>query len=366
MQPVQDTNVASYEELPSPRDLRREIPLAPSGQHSVIYGRQTVQDILSGADPRLMVIVGPCTIHDPEGAGLEFARRLANLSDELSDQLVLVMRVCFAKPRPSPDGWTGLVNDPDLDASFHVDKGLRMARRFLVNIVELGMPVGIEFVNPNLPQYVGDLVSWAGLGSRTLESATFRDLASGLSMPVGFKNDPDGGIETAIAAIHSAMRAHKFVGLTEEGRAAIVSTRGNNDPHLILRGGLSPNYGSDDIASILDMLARAKATTRILIDCAHANSEWDPRNQGKVFRDGLSQIEAGNLSIAGFLLESHLNWGKQPILRNRDEMEYGVSVTDACIDWTLAEELLREAHERYGAAIERLGDDAVRRGRFRA
>ena len=365
MQPVQDTNIASYEELPSPRELRREIPLAPSAQHSVLYGRQTVQDILTGADPRLMVVVGPCTIHDPEGAGYEFASRLAALSDELSDQLVLVMRVCFAKPRPSPEGWTGLVDDPDLDASFHVDKGLRMARRFLVRIAELGLPIGVEFVNPNLPQYLGDLVSWTCLGSRTLESATFRDLASGLSMPVGFKNDPDGGLETAIAAIHSAMRAHKFVGLTEDGRQAIVSTRGNPDPHLILRGGVSPNYGSDDIASILEMLARAKATTRILVDCAHANSEWDPRNQSKVFRDGLTQIEAGNLSLAGFLLESHLNWGSQPIRRSRDEMEYGVSVTDACIDWTLTEELLREAHERYGAAIERLGDDAVRRGRFR-
>ncbi len=366
MQPVQDTNIERYEELPSPRELRREIPLSPAAQHAVLYGRQTVQDILSGADPRLLVVIGPCTIHDPEGAGYEFATRLADLSDELSDQLFLVMRVCFAKPRPSADGWTGLVNDPDLDASFHVGKGLRMARRFLVRIAELGLPVGIEFVNPNLPQYFGELISWAGLGSRTLESATFRDLASGLSMPVGFKNSADGSIEAAIAAIHSTMRPHKFVGITEDGRQAVVETRGNPDPHLVLRGGAMPNYGSGDIAAILEMLSRAKASTRILVDCAHANSEWEPRNQERVLRDGLSQIEAGNLAIAGFLLESHLNWGRQPILRDRDQMEYGVSVTDACIDWNTAEELLREAHSRYGAALARLGEDAVRRGRFRA
>lgn len=366
MQPVNDTNVAAYECLPSPRELRREIPVTAAAQHSVLYGRETVQDILSGADPRLLVVVGPCTIHDPEGAGYEFASRLADLSDELSDQLVLVMRVCFAKPRPSPDGWTGLVNDPDLDASFHVEKGLRLARRLLVRIAELGLPVGVEFVNPNVPQYVGELVSWACLGSRTLESAAFRDLASGLSMPVGFKNASDGTLGQAIAAIHSSMRPHKFVGIDEDGRLALIESRGNPDPHLILRGGAAPNYGSGDIAAILEMLERAKASTRILVDCAHANSEWEPRNQEKVLRDGLSQIEAGNLAIAGFLLESHLHWGCQPILRDRDRMEYGVSVTDPCIDWETAEALLRETHERYGAAIARLGDAAARRGRFRA
>ncbi len=310
-----DVRIDGADELPSPLQIRREIAADGAARHAVQYGRETVEAILDGADPRLLMVVGPCSIHDPEGAGLEFAKRLAALSDELSDRLFLVMRVCFAKPRASLDGWAGLVCDPYMDGSFRMDQGLRKARRFLVSLAEMGLPAGVEFVNPVVPQYLGDLVSWACLGSRTTESMEYRNLASGLSMPVGFKNATDGSVEETIGAIHSAMRPFRFLGVSEEGRLAVLSTKGNPYSHLVMRGGHMPNYQSSRMAEVERLLEAAKVSNRVLVDCAHANSEWNPNNQETVLRDGLRQIEAGDLCLAGFILESHLNWGRQPILR---------------------------------------------------
>jgi 3-deoxy-7-phosphoheptulonate synthase len=347
--PLNNINIGSVTEIPTPREIQRELPVPPRVQHAVLRFRGGIEDILDGRDPRLLMVVGPCSIHDTK-AGVEYAGRLARLAQDLNDQLLIVMRVYYEKPRTSV-GWKGLINDPFMDDSFRIDQGLRIARRFLLDVAELGLPAGTEALDPLTPQYIGDLVSWTAIGARTTESQTHREMASGLSTPVGFKNGTDGSVETAINAIRSALRSHHFLGVTDEGRQAVFCTTGNPYPHVVLRGGTTPNYSSRHIQKVEKALAEAKLPVRIVVDCSHGNSEKDPRKQGDVLRDCLSQIEAGNTSIVGFMMESHLHWGNQPIQRITEKMDYGVSVTDACMDWETTERLLREAHDRYSRIL---------------
>ncbi len=353
MNPLVNINIGSVTELPSPREIQCELPVPPRVQLAVLRARGAIEDVLDGRDNRLLVVVGPCSIHDPK-AGLEYARRLAELSKSLDDELLIVMRVYFEKPRTAV-GWKGLINDPFMDDSFQVDQGLRLARQFLLDVAALGLAAGTEALDPLAPQYIGDLIAWTAIGARTAESQTHREMASGLSTPVGFKNGTDGSIETAINAIRAAMRSHHFLGVTAEGRQAVFATTGNAYPHLVLRGGQTPNYSSRNIQRVEEALAAAKLPRRIMVDCSHGNSEKDPRRQAEVLRDCLTQIENGNRSIFGFMLESNLHWGQQPIGRDPARMEYGVSVTDACMDWETTEELLREMHERHGPVRERPG-----------
>lgn len=348
MNPLANVNIGSIIELPTPHEIHRELPVPARVQHHVLRSRETIENILDGRDPRLLMVVGPCSIHDTK-AGIEYAQRLAALTRELEDRLFLVMRVYFEKPRTTV-GWKGLINDPYMDHSFQIQQGLRLARRFLLDVAALGLPAGTEALDPLTPQYIGDLIAWTAIGARTTESQTHREMASGLSTPVGFKNGTDGSIETAINAIRSARRSHHFLGVTDDGRQAVFATTGNPYPHLVLRGGDGPNYGSQSMQKVEKALAEAKLPVRVLVDCSHGNSEKDPRRQGDVLEDCLSQIDRGNRTIFGFMLESHLNWGNQPIRSDPERMEYGVSVTDACIDWETTEALLRAAHDRIGAS----------------
>ena len=341
--PLRDTNIQSVTDIPTPRELETELPASPKLQRAIVRFREEVGDILSGTDGRLLAIVGPCSIHDTK-AGLEYAQRLASLSRELDDELRIVMRVYFEKPR-SMVGWKGLISDPDMNGTFDVEKGLRLARRFLLDVASLGLPAGTEVLDPILPQYFLDLVSWAVIGVRTSESQIHREIASGLSMPVGFKNATDGTLDSPISAMKLCQRPQHFLGATEDGTFAVFETNGNEHPHLVLRGHPTPNYGSRHIARTEEALRAAKLPLRIIVDCSHGNSEGDPRRQADVLRDVLSQIENGNTSILGIMLESNLEWSCQPIQANRDRMDYGVSVTDPCMDWDTTAELLREAHD---------------------
>ncbi len=346
MNPLVNINIGSVTELPAPREIQRELPVPARTQLAVLRARAAIEDVLDGRDGRLLVIVGPCSIHDAK-SGLEYAQRLAELARTLDDELLIVMRVYFEKPRTAI-GWKGLINDPFMDDSFQIDQGLRLARRFLLDVAALGLPAGTEALDPVMPQYIGDLIAWTAIGARTAESQTHREMASGLSTPVGFKNGTDGSFDSAINAIRAAMRPHHFLGVTAEGRQAVFATTGNPYPHIVLRGGHSPNYSSSCIRRVEQALASAKLPQRILVDCSHGNSERDPRKQADVLRDCLAQIENGNNSIIGFMMESHLHWGQQPIQRDPTRMDYGVSVTDACMDWDTTETLLRELHEHYG------------------
>ena len=360
MNPLTNININSVVELPPPREIQREIPVPSKVQHQVLRFRGSIEDLLDGREARLLMVVGPCSIHDPK-AGLEYARRLADLAQELEDEILVVMRVYFEKPRTQM-GWKGLINDPFMDDSFRVDQGLRLARRFLLDVALLGLPAGTEALDPLTPQYIGDLISWTAIGARTTEPQTHREMASGISTPVGFKNSTDGSIEAAINAIHSAQRPHHFLGVTDEGRQAVFSTAGNPYPHIVLRGGSEPNYSSRHIQQVEKQLGDAKLPVRIVVDCSHGNSEKDPRRQADVLHDCLSQIENGNKSIVGFMMESHLHWGNQAIRREIEKMEYGVSITDPCMDWETTESLLREAHDRFGRA-KHSGTRGERHGR---
>ncbi len=355
MNPLNNINIDSISELPTPREIQREIPVPPRTQHAILRYRGAIEDILDSRDARLLLVVGPCSIHDTK-AGLEYAKRLADLARAVDDEIMIVMRVYFEKPRTSI-GWKGLINDPYMDDSFRIDQGLRTARSFLLSVAEMGLPAGTEALDPLTPQYIGDLVAWTAIGARTAESQTHREMASGLSTPVGFKNATDGSIDSAINAIRSALRPHHFLGVTDEGRQAVFSTNGNPYPHIVLRGGSQPNYSSRSIQKVEKALSTAGLPGRIMIDCSHGNSDKDPRKQGDVLRDCMTQIENGNTSILGFMLESNLSWGNQPIQRIVEEMEYGVSVTDACIDWETTEMLVHEIHDRYRRVRQNLMRD---------
>jgi len=308
----------------------------------VVKARRAIQDILDGRDRRLFVVVGPCSIHDTE-AGLDYARRLRALSDELADTLLLVMRVYFEKPRTSL-GWKGLINDPFMDDSFRIDVGMEKARRFLLDLTALGLGAATEALDPIGPQYYGDLIAWTAIGARTAESQTHREMSSGLSTPVGFKNSTEGDVEVAVNAILSAGRPHAFLGISSQGRSAIVRTRGNRHGHLVLRGGGGrPNFDTVSISLAEQTLQKAKLPQNIVVDCSHANSWKKPELQPLVLRDGVHQIREGNRSVVGVMVESFLEAGNQPIPEDLTKLRYGCSVTDACVSWETTEKMLREA-----------------------
>jgi 3-deoxy-7-phosphoheptulonate synthase len=339
---LDNLNVAGLEEMPTPDEVKTDVPLPDDAALTVAKGRATIQRILDREDPRLMVVIGPCSIHDP-GAAIEYATRLRRLADRVQDTLFLVMRVYFEKPRTST-GWKGFVNDPLMDDSFRIDQGIVRARNLLVEFAKMGLPAGSEALDPLSPQYLGDLISWYTIGARTTESQTHREMASGLSAPVGFKNGTDGGLDTAINAIRSAGQPHGFLGINRFGRPAIIRTRGNRYGHLILRGGGGrPNYEAANVGRAEAALQKAGLSPNIIVDSSHANSLKDHNRQPVVFRDCVDQIRHGNRSIVGLMAESNLHAGSQNIPSNLAELKYGVSVTDACIDWNTTESMLLDA-----------------------
>jgi 3-deoxy-7-phosphoheptulonate synthase len=339
----ENLNIVSQDTLLSPTQLHEEMPAGNQATQTVSSARAALANILSGRDPRLAVVVGPCSIHDPRAA-MEYAQRLKALSDELADQLLIVMRVYFEKPRTTV-GWKGLINDPRMDDSFRIEEGLRLARRLLIDLNDLGLPCGTEALDPITPQYLGDLIAWSAIGARTTESQTHRELASGLSSPVGFKNGTDGNLEVALNAMLSAAQPHAFLGINGEGVVAITQTRGNAFGHLILRGGAVPNYDSVAVAQAEAALRAAKLPVNIVVDCSHANSRKNHALQPLVLKDVVHQIADGNRSIKGVMLESNLFEGNQKLQAPQD-LRYGVSITDACIDWDTTAACLREAAVR--------------------
>jgi 3-deoxy-7-phosphoheptulonate synthase len=342
---LNNTNVVAERILVSPADLKRHLPCTPTGEETVRNGRETVKDILSRNDHRLLVVVGPCSIHDVEAA-MDYAGRLKALSGEVNDALFLVMRIYFEKPRTAV-GWKGLINDPYMDDSFRIEEGLHRARELLVWIADLGLPAGTEALDPITPQYLSDLFSWSAIGARTTESQTHREMASGLSMPVGFKNGTDGSLDVAINALQSVSHPHSFLGINQIGQVAVIQTRGNVCGHLILRGGgRQPNYDSVHVALCEQALDKAGLPRNIMVDCSHGNSNKQPERQPLVAENAASQILEGNRSITGLMLESHINAGNQPIPKELSKLRYGVSVTDPCIDWDTTERLLRGLRER--------------------
>jgi len=337
---TRDLRVDSIRPLVPPAILLEELPLGEEGSRFVVRSREEVREVLDGRDDRLLVVVGPCSIHDPDAAR-DYARRLRALADELAGDLLVVMRVYFEKPRTTV-GWKGLINDPRLDGSFAINEGLRLARRLLLDLVDLGLPAGCEFLDPITPQFTSDLVTWAAIGARTTESQVHRELASALSMPVGFKNGTDGGVQIAIDAVRAAAHPHCFLGVTEQGLAGIVATRGNADCHVILRGGQSgPNYDAISVAKTLAALRDAGLPPRLMIDASHGNSEKDYRRQPLVARDVGAQLAQGEAGIVGIMMESFLVDGRQD-LGDRSRLVYGQSVTDACMGWETTAPVLRD------------------------
>ncbi len=342
---IHNINVASQNILVTPRQLSAELPITEAAERTITAGRQAVWDILDRRDHRLMVVVGPCSIHDPKAA-MDYAKRLKVLADELNDTLCIIMRVYFEKPRTTV-GWKGLINDPYMDDSFKIEEGLRIGRKLLIDINDLGLPAATEALDPISPQYLQDLISWNAIGARTTESQTHREMASGLSAAVGFKNGTDGGLTVATNALQSAARPHRFLGINSKGQVSVYTTRGNRYGHVVLRGGSSgPNFDSVNIKLAEDALDKAKLAANIMVDCSHANSNKNHELQALVADNVTGQIEDGNRSIIGLMIESHINAGNQSIPQNLDDLEYGVSVTDACIDWPTTEACLRSVAGR--------------------
>jgi len=340
MLPTHNLHVKESIRLTAPRDLKAQLPMTESANKTVVAGRETISAILKQTDPRLLVVIGPCSIHDPKGA-LEYAARLKALSKELEDQLFIVMRVYFEKPRTTV-GWKGLIYDPHLDGSDNIQAGLKQARELLLQINEMGLPAATEFLDPVVPQYIADLVSWAAIGARTTESQTHRQMASGLSMPVGFKNGTDGGLQIAIDAMQSAMRPHSFLGIDQEGCTSIVRTTGNPYGHVVLRGGrLHTNFDADSIREAAANLQKAGLPPTLMVDCSHANSLKQHAKQEEVWRSLIEQRVAGSKPITSVMIESNLSEGSQSIPQNLAELRYGVSVTDACLGWDVTERALR-------------------------
>ena len=338
--PLSNVHVRDTVRLVAPAALKEELPASTTATRTIASGRAAVEAILTGRDQRMLAIVGPCSIHDPEAA-LEYARRLARVRADVGDRFEVVMRVYFEKPRTTI-GWKGLINDPHLDGSYAIETGLRIARRLLLEIAELGLPAATEFLDPIVPQYLADLVSWAAVGARTTESQTHREMASGLSMPVGFKNGTDGSLEVALDAMQAARSPHSFLGIDESGITSIVRTSGNPLGHLVLRGGRArSNFDPDSIAQALQALAARRLPPVVLVDSSHANSGKVPARQEDVWRSVVEQRSAGNAGLIGLMLESHLEEGSQPFPQERAKLRYGVSITDACLGWPDTERLLR-------------------------
>jgi len=349
MQNLYNVNVAALEVLPTPEEIKQHLPLSETAADTVFQARETVKRILDRQDPRLFVVVGPCSIHDVEAA-LDYARRLKALADEVQDTLFVIMRVYFEKPRTTV-GWKGLINDPRMDDTFRIDEGLQIARRLLLDVAEMGLPAGTEALDPIIPQYISDLIAWTAIGARTTESQTHREIASGLSMPVGFKNGTNGSLEVAINALQSAARPHSFLGINPEGQSAVIRTLGNGYGHIVLRGGDRPNYDSVSIALCEKALREKKLPVNLVVDCSHANSFKDPAMQPLVMRDCTHQIMEGNRSIVGLMIESNIGWGSQSLPADRSQLQYGVSITDACVDWDTTEKMLRETHAKLKAVL---------------
>ncbi|KHN51364.1 3-deoxy-7-phosphoheptulonate synthase [Pectobacterium fontis] len=345
---LNNINISAEQVLITPDELKAKFPLNDAEQREIAQARATIADIIHGRDERLLIVCGPCSIHDTDAA-LEYARRLQALAAELNDRLYIVMRVYFEKPRTTV-GWKGLINDPFMDGSFDVEAGLHIARGLLLELVNMGLPLATEALDPNSPQYLGDLFSWSAIGARTTESQTHREMASGLSMPVGFKNGTDGSLGTAINAMRAAAMPHRFVGINQTGQVCLLQTQGNIDGHVILRGGKNPNYSAQDVAECEKQMQEAGLKPALMIDCSHGNSNKDYRRQPLVVESAIEQIKAGNRSIIGLMLESHLNEGSQSSEQPRSDMRYGVSVTDACISWESTEALLRSVHQDLSAA----------------
>lgn len=345
-------NVLSTEVLITPNELKKKLPTNAASRQTVLEGRQTVRNILDREDPRLFVVVGPCSIHD-EQAALDYAERLRDLAHRVSDTMFLIMRVYFEKPRTTI-GWKGFINDPYMDDSFKIEDGIYKARKVLLQCAELGLPAGTEALDPITPAYVSDLVTWAAIGARTTESQTHREMSSGLSMPVGFKNGTDGSIQVAIDAMHSALSTHSFLGINQDGQTSVIRTRGNRHVHVVLRGGNGrPNYDSVSVRLCEQALEKANLPRNIVVDCSHANSFKDHNLQPLVVSDVMNQISNGARSIVGLMLESNINEGSQPIPRDLNLLQYGVSVTDKCMNWNTTEQVLLDAHEKLKVVMEK-------------
>lgn len=351
MQQTENLNIEAFEPMATPEEILARVPMTAAAEKTVLAGRQALEAILDRRDPRLFVVVGPCSIHDPVG-GLDYARRLKKLADEVSDRILIVMRVYFEKPRTTT-GWKGYINDPRLDDSFRVEEGMVKAREFLMAVNELGLPAGTEALDPISPQYLGDLIAWTAIGARTTESQTHREMSSGLSTPVGFKNGTDGSVETALNAIVSASRPHSFLGINAQGKTAVIRTRGNRHGHLVLRGGGGrPNYDTVSVTIAEEGLKKAKLPANIVVDCSHANSYKKPELQPLVMTDVIHQVRQGNRSIVGLMIESNIEAGNQNIPADLSQLKYGCSVTDGCVAWDSTETMLREAYAALEGALE--------------
>lgn len=346
MQPTYNLHVREIVRLPTPHALKAELPMTPGTNETVIQGRENIKRILKQEDSRLLVIVGPCSIHDPDGA-LEYAHKLNRLRREFEDRFLILMRVYFEKPRTT-SGWKGLINDPQLDESHDIETGLKKARSLLLSITSLGLPAATEFLDPITPQYLADLISWAAIGARTTESQTHREMASGLSMPVGFKNGTDGSLQGAINAMKAAMRPHSFLGIDQDGVTSIIRTTGNPVGHIVLRGGRTrPNYDPESIRETISQLAKADLPQVLMVDCSHANSEKKHAKQENVWRNVMDQRVKGNSALIGLMLESYLKEGTQSLTKNQVDLQYGVSITDECIGWETTERLLCHGYEAH-------------------
>ena len=342
---LDNINVASQALLITPAQLKSDIPLSEKARETIQKGRQTINDILDRKDKRIFLVVGPCSIHDV-AAAKDYALKLKELSDKVQDTLYLVMRVYFEKPRTTV-GWKGLINDPHLNDSFEIEDGLHIGRKLLLDIAEIGLPTATEALDPISPQYLQDTISWSAIGARTTESQTHREMSSGLSVAIGFKNGTDGGLGVAINALGSVAHPHSFLGINREGQVSIVRTKGNPYAHVVLRGGGGkPNYDSVNVALCEQALEKADLAKNIMIDCSHANSNKDPALQPLVMQDATNQIMDGNKSIIGLMVESNLNWGSQSIPEKLEDLKYGVSVTDACIDWETTEKAILDMHAK--------------------
>ena len=340
---LDNVNIDNQEILITPEELKRQLPATEDVKQGIAQNREIVRSIIDGTDKRLLLVVGPCSIHNPREA-IDYAERLKALSESVNDKLFIVMRAYFEKPR-STVGWKGLINDPHLDDSFKIAEGLAMARKLLLEISKLGLPLANEALDPITPQYLQELFSWTAIGARTSESQTHREMASGLSCPVGFKNGTDGSLDVALNALQSVKSPHRFLGISPDGKVSIVTTKGNAHAHVVLRGGTNgPNYYPENIAVCEEELESIGATQAIMVDCSHANSNKDHTKQGSVLEAVAEQISVGNKSIRGVMLESNLNPGNQKV-DSSQELQYGVSITDACIGWEETERLLRDFHK---------------------
>lgn len=341
---LHNVNIADEKVLLTPAELKAEFPLPEYLRKQIETSRREISDIIHKRDPRKLIVIGPCSIHDPIAA-IEYGKKLKALADTVSDKLYIVMRVYFEKPRTTV-GWKGLINDPKIDGTFDVETGLRVGRKLCLELAELGLPLATEALDPMTPQYLADLFSWSAIGARTTESQTHRELASGLSMAVGFKNGTDGGLAVAINAMQSAAQSHSFIGINQKGQVNLLHTKGNPDGHVILRGGKTPNFEQQYVEECELALRKAGLPEAIMIDCSHGNSNKDYRRQPLVAENALAQLLAGNTSIIGLMIESHLNAGNQSSEQPFDEMKYGVSITDACIDWQTTDEVLTNFAEK--------------------